>query len=41
MSERGKVGVAFADIDLGKVAEVRQRIPAIDHRRQVGEPVTR
>lgn len=36
-----KVGVGFADIDLGKVAEVRRRIPAIDHRRLVGEALSR
>ncbi len=35
------LGIAFADIDLGRVAEVRQRIPALDHRRPVAEPVTR
>jgi predicted amidohydrolase len=35
------LGVAFADIDLGRVAEVRRRIPAVHHRRPVGEPVTR
>ena len=27
--------------DLGKVAEVRSRVPAIRHRRPVGEPVVR
>lgn len=36
-----QVGVGFADIDLGKVAEVRRRIPAVDHRRPVGEAVER
>ena len=36
-----QVGVGFAEIDLGKVAEVRSRIPAIDHRRPVGEAVAR
>ncbi|HEX2803782.1 MAG TPA: carbon-nitrogen hydrolase family protein [Sphingomicrobium sp.] len=35
------LGIAFADINLGRVAEVRQRIPALDHRRPVAEPVTR
>lgn len=39
MEER--VGVAFGEIDLGKVAEVRSRVPAIRHRRPVGEPVVR
>jgi hypothetical protein len=36
-----QVGVAFAEVDLGKIAEVRGRVPAIDHRRPIGEPVTR
>ncbi len=36
-----KVGVAFAEIDLGKIAEVRGRVPAIEHRRPIGEAVTR
>lgn len=36
-----QVGVAFGDVDLGKVADVRARIPAIDHRRPVGEPLVR
>lgn len=36
-----QVGVAFADVDLGKVDEVRGRIPAIRHRRAVGKPVSR
>jgi predicted amidohydrolase len=35
------LGLAFADIDLGRIAEVRQRIPAIDHRRSVGKAVAR
>lgn len=35
------VGVGFADVNLGKVAEVRGRIPAIAHRRTVPEPVER
>jgi predicted amidohydrolase len=29
------VGVGFADIDLGQVEEVRQRIPALRHRRDI------
>src|SRR5688572_21722149 len=29
------VGVGFADIELSQVAEVRQRIPALDHRRPI------
>jgi predicted amidohydrolase len=36
-----QVGVAFGEVDLGKVDEVRGRIPAIRHRRKVMEPVSR
>lgn len=36
-----QVGVAFGEIDLGKVDEVRGRVPAIRHRRAVAEPVSR
>jgi len=36
-----QVGVAFADIDVGKVDEVRGRIPAIRHRRPVTKAVSR
>ncbi|HET9811575.1 MAG TPA: carbon-nitrogen hydrolase family protein [Sphingomicrobium sp.] len=36
-----EVGIGFAELDLAKVRQVRGRIPAIDHRRPVGEPVTR
>ena len=32
------VGLGFAEIDSGLVREVRGRIPAIDHRRTIGEP---
>jgi predicted amidohydrolase len=35
------VGVAFGEIDLGKVADVRSRVPAIKHRRRIGQAVTR
>ena len=35
------VGVAFGEIDLGRVADVRSRVPAIRHRRPIGEAVTR
>lgn len=35
------VGVGFADIDLGRIAEVRSRVPALSHRRPVGAPVQR
>ncbi|MBA2635912.1 MAG: carbon-nitrogen hydrolase family protein [Sphingomonas sp.] len=30
-------GVGFAELDLGKVEEVRQRVPALSHRRAIGE----
>lgn len=36
-----QVGVGFAEVDLGRIAEVRERIPAIDHRRPIGEVVER
>ena len=32
-----EVGIAFGEVDLGRIKEVRGRIPAIDHRRPVGE----
>jgi predicted amidohydrolase len=35
------VGLAFGEIDLGKVTDVRSRVPAIAHRRSVGEPAIR
>jgi deaminated glutathione amidase len=35
------VGVAFAEVDLDQMKQVRERIPAIRHRRPVGEPVQR
>jgi predicted amidohydrolase len=35
------VGLAFGDIDLSKVADVRSRVPAIKHRRAVGDAVVR
>ena len=31
-------GVAFADVDVAQVDEVRRRLPAIAHRRPIGEP---
>lgn len=31
------VGVGFADIDVGEVEKVRSRLPAIRHRRSIGE----
>ncbi|QNM82683.1 carbon-nitrogen hydrolase family protein [Sphingomonas sabuli] len=35
------VGVGFVDIDLAEVERVRERIPAISHRRPIAEPVLR
>ena len=35
------VGLAYGDIDLAKVREVRGRVPAIDHRRPVEKAVQR
>lgn len=35
------VGVAFGEVDLGKVADVRGRVPAINHRRSIGEAISR
>ena len=34
-------GVAFADLDLSRIEEVRQRIPALAHRRPIPDVVTR
>ena len=31
-------GLGFADLDPGRVEEVRRRLPAIRHRRSIGEP---
>jgi predicted amidohydrolase len=36
-----QVGVAFGEVDLGRVADVRGRVPAIDHRRTIGEAARR
>jgi predicted amidohydrolase len=33
-------GVGFADIDLSRIPDVRSRIPALNHRRPIPEPVT-
>ena len=33
-------GVAFADIDLKRISDVRSRIPALNHRRPIPEAVT-
>ena len=32
-------GVGFADVDLARIPEVRARIPALKHRRDIAEPV--
>jgi len=34
------VGVGFTDIDLKRISDVRSRIPALNHRRPIPEPVT-
>jgi predicted amidohydrolase len=34
-----EVGLGFADIDLARISEVRSRIPALTHRRPIGDPV--
>ena len=31
------IGVGFADLDLERIDEVRQRIPALSHRRPIPE----
>ena len=36
-----EVGIGFADIDLSQVAEVRARIPALKHRRDIGAAAIR
>ncbi len=33
----GAPGLAFADVDLGRITEVRGRVPALDHRRAMPE----
>ena len=33
--------VGFAEIDLGRITDVRSRIPALSHRREVSQPVAR
>ena len=33
-----QVGVGLTDVDLGEIETVRQRVPAIAHRRPIGEP---
>jgi predicted amidohydrolase len=32
-----QVGIGFGEIDLGEITRVRQRVPAIEHRRRIGE----
>ena len=32
------VGVGFADLDMGRLADVRARVPALKHRRPIAEP---
>lgn len=39
MGEEG--GVALAEIELGRISEVRRRIPALNHRREVAPAVAR
>lgn len=34
----GTPGLAFVDIDLRRIAEVRRRVPALNHRRAIPEP---
>ena len=34
-------GIAFADIDLARISDVRSRIPALNHRRPIPDAVTR
>lgn len=34
-------GVAFGDIDLARIGDVRGRVPALSHRRKVPQPVAR
>jgi predicted amidohydrolase len=33
-------GIGFADVDLKRISEVRSRIPALNHRRPIPDPVT-
>lgn len=34
-----QIGVGFADVDLGRIEDVRQRLPAISHRRPIPQAV--
>jgi predicted amidohydrolase len=38
---RDDKGIAFADVNLKRISEVRSRIPALNHRRPIPEVVTR
>jgi predicted amidohydrolase len=33
---QNSVGLGYAEIDIGRIADVRARIPVIDHRREIG-----
>ena len=35
-----EVGVGFVDIDLSRISDVRSRIPALNHRKPIPEPVS-
>jgi predicted amidohydrolase len=35
LAMNGNPGLGFADLDLGKIAQVRGRVPALDHRRPI------
>ncbi|MEO8455532.1 MAG: carbon-nitrogen hydrolase family protein [Sphingomicrobium sp.] len=35
-----ETGVGFADIDLARISDVRSRIPALNHRRPIPQPVS-
>ena len=35
-----EAGIGFADIDLARISEVRSRIPALSHRRPIGDAVS-
>ena len=34
-------GVATVELDLGRIADVRSRVPALRHRQTIGEVVAR
>ncbi len=35
-----ETGLGFADIDLSRISEVRSRLPALNHRKAIAEPVS-